>query len=410
MVTGAGLLIAVIGLGTRYSFGVFFKSLENEFGLTRGATSGVFSIYMLLCCVFAVLGGRALDKYGPKIIVFLMGSFTGLSLLLTSQINSSWQLFISYGLLLSLGTGAIFTVVNSTASRWFEKKRGFVLGITTSGGGLGAIVMAPFATYLVSNFGWRTAFIVMGLVAWLVIASMSLILKKDPSDLGLLPDGEKSEAAQPGPQNRETKDKLAGPSLLEASRTGSFWFLGLVWVFLSLDVHLVFVHVVPYAVDMGNSLMDAAIILTLIGATTIPGRLVVGRASDTIGRKAPAIACALLQVGALLWLMWARELSMLYAFAIAFGFLWGGFGVLTTALIGDVFGVRSIGAIMGIMSAGWALGAASGPAIGGYVFDVSGTYFMAFAAGAGAILFAALLVALVSIPSASPHGRKTPWD
>jgi len=410
VVTGAGLLIAVIGLGTRYSFGVFFKSLENEFGLTRGATSGVFSIYMLLCCVFAVLGGRALDKYGPKIIVFLMGSFTGLSLLLTSQINSSWQLFISYGLLLSLGTGAIFTVVNSTASRWFEKKRGFVLGITTSGGGLGAIVMAPFATYLVSNFGWRTAFIVMGLVAWLVIASMSLILKKDPSDLGLLPDGEKSEAAQPGPQNRETKDKLAGPSLLEASRTGSFWFLGLVWVFLSLDVHLVFVHVVPYAVDMGNSLMDAAIILTLIGATTIPGRLVVGRASDTIGRKAPAIACALLQVGALLWLMWARELSMLYAFAIAFGFLWGGFGVLTTALIGDVFGVRSIGAIMGIMSAGWALGAASGPAIGGYVFDVSGTYFMAFAAGAGAILFAALLVALVSIPSASPHGRKTPWD
>lgn len=109
-------MVAVIGLGTRYSFGVFFKSLENEFGLTRGATSGVFSIYMVLCCVFAVLGGRALDRYGPKIVVFLMGSFTGLSLLLTSQINSAWQLFISYGLLLSLGTGAIFTVVNSTAS------------------------------------------------------------------------------------------------------------------------------------------------------------------------------------------------------------------------------------------------------------------------------------------------------
>ncbi len=397
MVTGAGFLIAVVGLGTRYSFGVFFKSIETEFALTRGATSGVFSIYMLLCCVFAVLGGRALDRYGPKVVVFLMGSFTGLSLLLTSQANSAWQLLISYGLLLSLGTGAIYAVVNSTASRWFDKKRGFVLGITTSGGGFGALVMAPFATYLISNFGWRTAFIVMGLIAWLVISSMCLILKKDPGDMGLLPDGVKSEAAQPGPQKKESKAQLTGPSLLQASRTSNFWFLGLIWLLLSLDVHLVFVHVVSYAVDMGNSLMDAAIILTLIGGTTIPGRLLVGRVSDTIGRKAPAIACAILQVGALLWLMWAQELWMLYVFAIAFGFLWGGLGVLTTALIGDVFGMRSIGAIMGMMSAGWALGAASGPAIGGYIFDVSGTYFMAFAAGAVAILLAALLVALVTI-------------
>jgi len=397
VVTGAGFLIAVVGLGTRYSFGVFFKSIETEFALTRGATSGVFSIYMLLCCVFAVLGGRALDRYGPKVVVFLMGSFTGLSLLLTSQANSAWQLLISYGLLLSLGTGAIYAVVNSTASRWFDKKRGFVLGITTSGGGFGAIVMAPFATYLISNFGWRTAFIVMGLIAWLVISSMCLILKKDPGDMGLLPDGVKSEAAQPGPQKKEGKAQLTGPSLLQASRTSNFWFLGLIWLLLSLDVHLVFVHVVSYAVDMGNSLMDAAIILALIGGTTIPGRLLVGRVSDTIGRKAPAITCAVLQVGALLWLMWAQELWMLYVFAIAFGFLWGGLGVLTTALIGDVFGMRSIGAIMGMMSAGWALGAASGPAIGGYIFDVSGTYFMAFAAGAVAILLAALLVALVTI-------------
>ena len=397
MVTGAGFLIAVVGLGTRYSFGVFFKSIESEFALTRGATSGVFSIYMLLCCVFAVLGGRALDRYGPKVVVFLMGSFTGLSLLLTSQANSAWQLLISYGLLLSLGTGAIYAVVNSTASRWFDKKRGFVLGITTSGGGFGAIVMAPFATYLISNFGWRTAFIVMGLIAWLVISSMCLILKKDPGDMGLLPDGVKSEAAQPGPQKKESKAQLTGLSVLQASRTSNFWFLGLIWLLLSLDVHLVFVHVVSYAVDMGNSLMDAAIILALIGGTTIPGRLLVGRVSDTIGRKAPAIACAVLQVGALLWLMWAQELWMLYVFAIAFGFLWGGLGVLTTALIGDVFGMRSIGAIMGMMSAGWALGAASGPAIGGYIFDVSGTYFMAFAAGAVAILLAALLVALVTI-------------
>lgn len=395
VVTIAGLTISTISLGVRHSFGVFLKPIEGDFGLTRGATSSIFSVYMLLCCVFTVLGGWALDRYGPRRAGFVMGSFTGLSLLLTSQTDSAWQLFISYGLLLSLGTGAIFTVVNSTASRWFDKKRGFVLGITTSGGGLGAIVMAPFATYLISRFDWRAAFIVMGLIAWLIIASMSLLLRKDPGDMGLLPDGVKSEAAQTSLQNKESKARITGPSLLQASRTSQFWLLGFVWLSLSLNVHLVFVHAVPYAVDMGFSPMEAAVILSLIGGAAIGGRLVVGWVSDTIGRKAPAVACALFQVGALLWLMWARDLWMLYAFAIVFGLLWGGLGTMLTALVGDVFGTQSIGTIMGTLIVGWAFGAAIGPAIGGYIFDTSGSYFTAFATGAVTMLMATLLVALV---------------
>jgi MFS family permease len=395
VVVGAGLLIAIVGLGTRYSFGVFFKSIETEFGLTRGATSGIFSIYMLLCCVVSILGGWALDRYGPKIVIFLMGSFTGLSLLLTSQTNSTWQLLISYSLLLAAGTGAIFPVINSTASRWFNKKRGFVLGITTSGGGLGVIIMAPFATYLISNFDWRTAFIVMGLIAWLVIASLSLVLIKDPRDIGLLPNGVKSEAFQVSIQNKESKTQLTGLSLRQASSTSQFWFLGFVWLLLSVTVHLIFIHIVPYAIDVGISPMDAAVILSLIGSSSLLGRLGVGRLSDTIGRKGPALVCALLQGGALLWLIWSRDVWMFYAFAIAYGFLWGGFSTIITALIGDIFGVRSIGSIMGMTSVGWALGAAAGPAIGGVMFDVIGNYFMAFAVGAVSMLIATLLVALI---------------
>ena len=140
------------------------KSIEAEFGITRAATSSIFSIYMLLCCIIAILGGWSMDRYGPKKVGIIMGTFTGLSLLLTSQANSLWQLFITYSLLFSLGTGAIYVVVNSTASRWFIQKRGIVVGITSSGGGLGTIAISPFATYLISNFNWRTAFIVMGLI------------------------------------------------------------------------------------------------------------------------------------------------------------------------------------------------------------------------------------------------------
>jgi MFS family permease len=395
IVIAAGLFIAVIGLGTRYSFGVFLKSIEAEFGVSRGETSGIFSAYMLFCGLLSILGGWALDRYGPRKVAFVMASFTGLSLLLTSQANAAWQLFITYGLLLSLGTGPVYTVVNSTTSRWFKKKRGFAVGITSSGGGLGAIILAPFASYLVSSFDWRTAFVVLGLVSWIGMASMALLLRKDPMDMGLSPDGVKSEPRQTGTQTKQDESGPADYTVVQASKMSQFWLLGLTWVFVSLSLHLIFVHAVPYAMDMGIPPMDAAVMLSLIGAANILGRLVVGKISDTLDRKALGVACALVQTGTLLWLMWANGLWMLYTFAVFYGFLWGGSGAVITALIGDIFGTQSLGVIMGMMSAGWALGAAIGPAVGGYIFDASGSYFTAFATGAVAVLISALLVGLI---------------
>ena len=121
-------VIGIAIFGIRMSFGVFFKSLEAEFGLTRAATSGIFSVYMALGALFAMLGGWASDRYGPKIVIFIMGLCTGFGLLLTSQTNAPWQLFISYSLLLSVGS-ALFTVLTSTISRWFYKNRTIALGI-----------------------------------------------------------------------------------------------------------------------------------------------------------------------------------------------------------------------------------------------------------------------------------------
>jgi MFS family permease len=394
VVITAGIMIGAITFGIRQSFGVFFKSIETEFGLTRGATAGIFSVYMLLCSVVTIVGGWALDRYGPRVVTFLMGGFTGLSLLLTSQTNSVWQLYLTYGLLLSLGTGAIFTVINSTVSRWFDKKRGFAVGIASSGGQLGIVFLAPFATYLISNFGWRTAFMVIGFIAWLVVLSLSLLLRRDPHDIGLLPDGAKSEAAQTRSQNKETNTQRTGLSLLQACRTRHFWFSGLVYLFLSLSVHLVLTHSVPHAIDIGISPMDAAVILSIVGGACIAGRLVTGRISDIIGRKVPALTCGLLQVGALVWLVWIRELWMFYLFAAVFGFSWGGLGTQITLLIGDVFGMHSIGTILGVLIVGWSVGAAIGSAAGGFIFDVSGSYVTAFAVGAVMMSIATIFVVL----------------
>jgi MFS family permease len=399
VIVGAGFVMSVIGMGTRYSFGVFFKSMETDFGMTRGMVSGFFSLYMVISCIFAVLGGWAIDRKDPRKVVLLMGVFTGLSMVLTSQVHTPWLLLFTYSLLLSMGTGPTFGIANTTTSRWFVKKRGFFLGITASGGGVGAIVFAPFATYLISKFDWRMAFLVIGLLSGLILITVSFLFVKDPSNMGLFPDGAGSEPQKEGSSKAALSEKgdsrLGGFTLAQAYRMPQFWFLAFTWLFMSLSVHMIFVNVVPYADDAGITPMDAALIISLIGFSNIPGRLVIGRLSDAMGRRAMAVACPLLQCAVVSSLMWADELWMLYTFGIVFGFLWGGGGTMVAAMIGDTFGMRSLGSIMGLMSGAWALGAAIGPAIGGYVFDVSGEYFAAFGAGAAAFLFAAGFAASV---------------
>lgn len=377
--------------GVRFSFGVFFKSIEGEFGLTRATTSAIFSTQMVLGAVFTILGGWALDRYGPRIVLLLMGLFTGLGLLLTGQTNSLWQLFLTYSLFLGMGTSAIFVMVMTTVSRWFEEKRGLAMGVASCGAGLGPVIVAPFATYLIAQFDWRTAFIIIGLIAWLIVVPLSWLLKRDPYEIGALPDGAKVPSENAG--NRRVPP--AGLSVSQACRTRSFWLFILVFLLFATSLFLVVTHLVPHATDIGFSAVEAATLFSMTGGATIIGRLLLGAASDRIGRKAAPIICMSLHVSAMVWLLWSKELWMLYLFALAFGFSWGGMGPTMAALIGDTFGLGRLGAILGILDAGFCAGAAVGPYVGGLIFDASRSYSLAFSLGAAVMLLATLLVALV---------------
>ena len=185
------LISGIAIYGVRFSYGVFFKSLESEFGLTRAATSSILSVNLMLCGVFAFIMGWALDRYGSKVTLSLMGLLTGLGLIATGFTNSLRQLYITYSLLLAMGIGAIFVVSMSAISRWFDKKRGLAAGIARLGVGLGPLIMAPFATYILINYSWRMAFIVIGLIVLLVVIPISRLLKKSPAELGVLSDGVK---------------------------------------------------------------------------------------------------------------------------------------------------------------------------------------------------------------------------
>jgi MFS family permease len=383
-------------MGTSFSFGVFFKSLEAEFSLSRATTSSIFSAYLALSVVFSLLGGWALDKYGPRIVLFLMGFFTGLSFLLSSRATATWQLFITYSLLLALGAGAIYVVTMPPVMRWFERKRGLAVGIAISGGGLGQVVMAPLATFLIITIDWRFSFIALGLISWLLVVPLSRLLKRDPSEIGALPDGVGLPKTPEGePQIERDSILQVGLSLWQALKARSFWLFTFFHFLLSICMLLVVTHIVPHATDIGFSAGQAAIILSLIGGTNVAGTILIGTVSDKIGRKKAAIISSLLMAGAMLWLIWARELWMLYLFALFYGFVNGGIGASATALIGDTLGMAHIGKVLGALEIGWGVGAAIGPIFAGLIFDIYQSYSLAFLIAAIAMFIVAALLTMV---------------
>jgi len=392
IVTGAFLAIGTMLWGVRLSYGIFFKSIEAEFNLSRAATSSIFSVHLALGVVFALLGGWALDRFGPKIVILVMGLLTALSLLLTSQTDSFWQLFLTYSLLLSLGSSATYAVITSTISRWFDKKRGLALGIATAGVGLGTVVMAPLSTFLISHLDWRTAFLVLGIISLVIVVPLSWLLKREPREIGALPDGVKSESIKSPKVNREQIVQAPSLSLVETLRTRSFWLILFIFLCIALTFFIITTHLVPHATDIGISAEDAAVVLSLQGIMLVIGRIVLGIISDKLGRKKTAIVCTLLEVAAMTWLIWANNLWGFYLFAIVFGFAYGGTGPAITSIAGDAFGLRHIGTIIGMLEIGFGIGATIGPAIGGFIFDVTQNYTMAFLLGAGIMLLATILI------------------
>jgi len=387
----AFLISGIAIYGVRFSYGVFFKSLESEFGLSRAATSSILSINLMLCGIFAFIMGWALDRYGAKVTLSLIGLFTGLGLITTGFTNSLWQLYITYSLLLAMGIGAIFVVPMSTISRWFDKKRGIAAGIARLGVGLGPLIMAPFATYVLINHSWRIAFIVIGLIVLLVVIPISRLLKKSPAEFGGLSDGVKVSLNQ----TRDDHLQQTSLTLREAMRTRSFYVILLMYLFFSSNIFFITTHLIPHVTDVGYSAMEAATVLSMVGAVAMGGGIPMGIVSDRMGRRFAVIICALLQSAATLILIWAHDFWLLQLCAILFGLAHGGMGPSMAALISDTFGVGRIGTILGVLEVSFGLGAAVGPLMGGYIFDVSGGYNMAFLLWALAMLTEALVALFV---------------
>ncbi len=372
IVVAAAVLILTITQGTYYSFGVFFKPLAEDFGWTRAMTSGAFSLLVLLHGFLYIFTGRLNDTIGPRLVLTVTGFSLGLGYILLSQINTLWQLYLFYGVIVAVGMSGGYIPMLSTVSRWFVKRRGLMTGIVAAGTGLGTLLIPPVANWLISEYDWRTSYMVVGIVSIVVIVIAAQFLRRDPSQVGQLPYGQEEEKV------KGTNPASIGLSLKEAIRTVPFWVYTLSTFSFFAVLMVIMVHIVPHATDIGISATKAAGILAVLGGSGIVGRIAMGTLADRIGNKQTFIICYILIAANLTILLIAKELWLFYLFAAILGVAYGGFATMISPLVADLFGLRSHGVILGSTAFGATIGGALGPIVAGSIFDVTGSYQLAF--------------------------------
>ena len=364
--------IQAIGVGTYISYGVFFNPLISEFGWSRAAISGASSIAFFLMGLFGIFVGRLNDKIGPRNVMAVTGFLFGLGHLLMSRLGAVWQLYLFYGIIIGIGLSSVDVIALSTTARWFIKKRGIMTGIVKIGTGAGQFIMPLVASMLITSYGWRTSYIIIGAGVLLSLVAIAQLLRRDPSQISPLPDCENDMSGG--------KQGLAGEglSLGDTFRTRQIWTICAVNLAIVFCFMTIIVHIVPYAQDIRVSATKAASVLSAIGGVSMAGRFITGIAIDRIGSKKAMILCFILLIAGLLWLQMAKKLWMLYVFAVIYGIAHGGYFTTMSPIVAEFFGLNAHGVLFGIVAFSGTIGGAIGPILAGYIFDVTAGYSLSF--------------------------------
>jgi len=275
--------------------------------------------------------------------------------------------------------------------KWFTRRRGVAIGIALSGSGFGYLCAAPVLAYVIITYGWRMAFLIAGMSTFLIMFSSALVMKSSPQDIGLRPYGEELGTEQQSDVGQQETAGIAQDlTIREATRRTEFWLLYILWFFSTIMASIYNQHTVLFAITLGISSIIGSLALGTIGFSSILGRLTIGLLLDRIGIRRALIFCFLLNLTSAVLLMVTKNELLLYMFAVIFGFSLGGRITLEVPLASGFFGLRNLGAVLGILETAFGIGGFIGPYLAGYMFDLAGRYYEVF-------LFCVLLSISLSI-------------
>jgi MFS family permease len=392
----ASLVLLVGSFGTQLCFGVFLKPLIAEFGWTRAAASGTMSLAMGVSGLIGVAMGRLTDRFDVRIAIAIAAALGTICYMFLARMHSLWEFYLYFGLGGGICIGSTYAPVAAIVSKWFQQRRALALGIALMGIGVGQMTLSPLAAHLIEGPGWRTTYMVLGIII-LVCALPALVLLGRIPPQAAAPDqtgsgdrpptSDTARCSASAPTDMGALSPTEGMTVRQAARTAPFWMIMITGVAIAAGSYIVAAHVVSAATDAGIAGTAAALILTVNSVAGILGT--VGGAwwlAERLGhRRALMILCAG-QAIALFLLALASSLWAFYVTSAFLGFFFAASTPVRQAMVPPLFGLKSVGAVLGFAYLAWSIGAVVGPYLGGLIHDLTQSYDLAFIL-AGTLLF-----------------------
>jgi len=371
-----GSLILAVGSGVLYhGFTVFFLPLKRDLALSSAAVSLLYGAARLEGGVEGPLVGYLIDRFGPRVVIIGGAAMAGVGLILLSMVNSYPSFFFVYIFIVSLGYNAgffhpIYAMVNS----WFIRHRGFGFATVGAASSIGGMIMAPFLSYLILDFGWRLGAVIGGMIILAVAIPAAIPIRRSPEGIGLHPDGrpprEPDDHTEGSPAKSLTQPDF---SVREALRTWNYWLLFSAITLRILVTVPLTIHFIPILAWKGMSETTGAYLVSLFAFCSIVTTLTTGWLGDRWNKSLLCTVGVLPTIAAMIALIYSRSLESLYVFPVGLAITMGTVP-LNWALIGDFFGRRSYGTLRGIMGVGYGIGTFISPVYAGWIFDQTGSY------------------------------------
>jgi MFS family permease len=384
-------LMIAITYGLMYSYSVFFKPLAEHFNWDRATVSSVYSVSFIIRGAVAIGIGWLADRYGSAKLMAFCGFMLGLGLVLSSYVRELWQLYLTYGLIEAIGLSGAFGIGTAMVSRWFTKNRGLALGIVSTGSGLGTLFIVPGTERMVNAFGWSQTFVVCGVAAGVVMMATAFLLR--PASRSASPI-DKGAAIMAGASDRAVNApaEMALGRVVRDSRM--ILFMGAILLFF-FGIQIIMVHLVSYATDAGISPLVAATFISIIGAVSIAGRLLMGVGTDKIGIYHTLILTRVFLAASFICLIFTKLLWSFYLFAVIFGLPYGGEIPQIPLFISKHWGTKAMATLVGLNTFVMTVGGAMGSWLAGEIYDATRSYQGAFMAGVAASLISLILILML---------------
>jgi len=375
VIIAVSVITGMLVYGVRYSFSIFFPEILNEFGWSRGSTALMMSINVLVYGLMAPAVGTLSNRWKPKIMMS-----TGVVLLALAMVGCSfarqlWHFYIFFGVIAPVGTAlCAWPILSPALMNWFATRRGLVMGIGQAGGGL-SFVYGLMAEYLILCLGWRFAYLALAFILISILLPLHhFIFHYHPESKGLKAYGSNDLKSEKAMEDSVLSRNWTVPLML---RTYQLWLLILSYfLFWGVSCFLVLAHQIKYAEDAGYSAVFAVSVFALYGVAMLLGQLS-GVMSDRIGREKTMALSAVAALVGLFSLIAVRDTShpwLLYIYALGFGYGAGLFTAIINAGAADIFYGKHFGLASGMLLTGVGLGGAIGPWLGGYLYDITGSY------------------------------------